>query len=213
VLAPALPSQVRPRGIYAVVNVEDEIATLQTANPSITAAQLDAGFNSFYQDLLSNPAVAGLAVRPHWATLNPNPPGAANTYCWNLVDDAFNQAALWNSQNPAKAPKTIQLIVQPGFQSPQWILNQISELRRAVSDAGRNASQHVRNGDLHRLFGGWQWRRTAAAVESGLQERMANVFDGAGRAVRVESAVCVDRGGGADGGVSQDEFAQRRELE
>ena len=91
----------------------------------ITTAQMDAGFNSFYQDLLSNPAVAGLAVRPYWATLNPNPPGAADTYYWNLVDDAFNQAAGWNAQNPASAPKTIQLIVPPGFQSPQWVLNQI----------------------------------------------------------------------------------------
>ncbi len=103
VLTPALVAQVRPRGIYAVVNVEDEISTLQTANPLITVGQLDAGFNSFYQVLPSNPAVAGLAVRPYWATLNPNPPGAANAYYWNLVDDAFNQAALWNSQNPARA--------------------------------------------------------------------------------------------------------------
>ncbi len=125
VLAPTLAAQVRPRGIYAVVDVENEIAALQSSNPSITAAQLDAGFNSFYLDLLSNPAVAGLAVRPHWDTLNPNPPGAANAYYWNLVDDAFGQAAAWNAQNPSQAPKTIQLIVQPGFQSPQWLLNQI----------------------------------------------------------------------------------------
>ncbi|MGO9231769.1 MAG: hypothetical protein ACLQKA_21465 [Bryobacteraceae bacterium] len=127
-LAPAImaqPSPRRPRGIYAVVNVEAEIATLQAANPSITAAQLDAGFNSFYQGLLGDPAIAGLAIRPYWATLNPNPPGAANSYYWNLVDDAFNQAAAWNAQNPAQAPKTIQLIVVPGFQSPQWLLDQI----------------------------------------------------------------------------------------
>jgi hypothetical protein len=103
VLTPALVAQVRPRGIYAVVNVEDEISTLQTANPLITVGQLDAGFNSFYQVLPSNPAIAGMAVRPYWATLNPNPPGAANTYYWNLVGDAFNQAAVWNSQNPARA--------------------------------------------------------------------------------------------------------------
>jgi hypothetical protein len=108
-----------------VVSVEDEIAALQSSNPSITTAQLDAGFNSFYQGLLSNPAIAGLAIRPHWDTLNPNPPGAANAYYWSLVDDAFNQAAAWNGQNPAQAPKTIQLIIAPGFQSPQWLLDQI----------------------------------------------------------------------------------------
>ena len=115
----------RPFGLYAVVDVSNEIAALQATNPSITAAQLDAGFNNFYQNLLGNPAVAGIAVRPHWDTLNPNPPETANAYYWNLVDDAFNQAAAWNAQNPAKAPKTIQLIVTPGFQSPQWVLNQI----------------------------------------------------------------------------------------
>jgi len=124
-LAPALVAQFRPRGIYAVVDVENEIATLQSASASITPAQLEAGFNSLYQGLLSNQAVAGLAIRQHWNTLNPNPPGAADTYNWNLVDDAFNQAAAWNAQNPSQAPKTIQLIVTPGFQSPQWILDQI----------------------------------------------------------------------------------------
>jgi len=121
----AQPAPRGPRGIYAVVNVENEIAALQSATPSITTAQLDAGFNSFYQGLLSNSAVAGLAIRPYWATLNPNPPGAVNAYYWNLVDDAFDQAAAWNAQNPAQAPKTIQLIVTPGFQSPQWLLDQI----------------------------------------------------------------------------------------
>ena len=124
-LSHGLFAQVRPRGIYAVVDVENEIATLEMANPSVTVAQLDAGFNSFYQALLSNPAVSGLAIRPHWDTLNPNPPGAPNAYYWNLVDDAFGQAEAWNAQNPASAPKTIQLIVTPGFQSPQWMLNQI----------------------------------------------------------------------------------------
>jgi hypothetical protein len=96
VLAPALVAQStprRPRGVYTVVNIEDEVNTLQQVNPSITPAQMDAAFNSFYQDLLSNPAIAGLALRPHWDTLNPNPPGTANAYYWNLVDDAFNQVA------------------------------------------------------------------------------------------------------------------------
>jgi len=120
-LAPVLLAQVRPRGIYAVVNVEDELNTHSNA----TSAQLDSDFNVLYQGLLSNPAIAGLTLQVHWDTLNPNPPSAANAYYWNYVDDAFNQAAAWNSQNPAKAPKTIQLIVTAGFQSPQWVLTQI----------------------------------------------------------------------------------------
>src|ERR1700733_8395873 len=111
----------RPRGIYAVVNVEDGVK----ANPSMTTAQVDAYFNNLYQGLLSNPAISGLTLQVHWDTLNPNAPGSAAPYLWNYVDDAFAAAAAWNTQNPTQAPKTIQLIVTPGFQSPQWILSQI----------------------------------------------------------------------------------------
>jgi len=127
VLAPALLAQ-KPRtplGIYAVVKVEDDVTQQQTANPSVTTAQLDAFFNSLYQGLLQDPAISGLALQVHWDTLNPNPPGAANTYLWNYVDDAFAQVAAWDAQNTAQAPKTIQLIVTPGFQSPQWLLTEI----------------------------------------------------------------------------------------
>jgi len=125
--APALLAQTarRPRGVYAVVNVEDNINTQTKANPSITTAALDASFSTLYQGLLGNPAISGLTLQVHWDTLNPNPPGASNAYFWNYVDDAFAQAAAWDAQNPTQAPKTIQLILTPGFQSPQWILNQI----------------------------------------------------------------------------------------
>jgi uncharacterized protein (TIGR03437 family) len=125
-LEPALFAQQvprRPRGIYAVVNVEGSIALLP-ANPS--AAQLDTYFNGVYQNLLANPAISGLALQLHWDRLNPNPPAAANAYAWNISDDAFNQVAAWNAQNPALAPKTIQLIVTPGFNSPPWMLNQLT---------------------------------------------------------------------------------------
>jgi uncharacterized protein (TIGR03437 family) len=126
-LAPGLVAQTPriARGIYAVVETELFIEQQQQANPSITTAQLDAYFNSLYQDLLSNPAVSGLALQVHWDWLNPNPPAAANPYAWNIVDDAFNQAAAWDAQNPAQAPKTIQIIATPGFNSPAWMLAQI----------------------------------------------------------------------------------------
>jgi hypothetical protein len=115
VLTPALVAQAprRPRGIYAVVPVEDII----NQNSSLTPAQLDAYFDSFYQGLLADPAISGLALQVHWYTLNPNAPPAANAYDWNSVDDAFAQAA--------SAKKTIQLIVTPGFNSPAWVLDQI----------------------------------------------------------------------------------------
>jgi len=100
-----------------VVNVEDNINQQQKANPAITETQLNTYFNSLYQDLLGNPAISGLTLQVHWDTLNPNAPPGANAYDWSYVDDAFAQAA--------EAAKTIQLIVPPGFQTPQWVLSQI----------------------------------------------------------------------------------------
>ena len=41
------------------------------------------------------------------------------------MDEAFAQAAAWDAQNPALAPKTIQIIATPGFNSPAWMLAQI----------------------------------------------------------------------------------------
>ena len=97
------------RGIYAVVHVEEYIKQFQKAN----SQQLDSQFDSLYQNLLSNPAIAGLTLQVQWNTLNPDPPSSANAYDWNSVDDAFAQAT---------AGKTVQLIVTPGFSSPQWAL-------------------------------------------------------------------------------------------
>jgi hypothetical protein len=45
------------------------------------------------------------------------------------VDDAFSSAFQWNLANPytkAPVPKTIQLIVTPGFNSPQWVRNKLT---------------------------------------------------------------------------------------
>ena len=115
----------RPRGIYAVVNITENINQQRKANPSVTPAQLVTYFSNLYSDLLTNPAIAGLVLQAHWDTLNPNPPSSANAYDWSYVDAAFSSAATWNGQNPARAPKTVQLIVTPGFQSPPWLLDQI----------------------------------------------------------------------------------------
>jgi len=126
-LVPILMAQSRPRGIYAVASVENEIAALDP-NKTLSQEQLDAGFDGFYQGLLEDPAIAGLALQVHWDTVNPNSPNPHGLlkvpYFWNYVDDAFSEAALWNQQHPLTAPKTIQLIVMPGFQSPPWLLSE-----------------------------------------------------------------------------------------
>ena len=84
---------------------------------------MDEGFSQFYQSLLTNEAVAGLALQVHWDTVNPNPPdGLKKPYLWNYVDDAFRVAKAWNDANPGATPKTIQLILMPGFQSPPWLV-------------------------------------------------------------------------------------------
>jgi hypothetical protein len=121
----AQPQPRRPRGIYAKVNIASETSAQQKTNPSITSAQLDAYFAGLYQGLLANPAVSGLVIQAHWDQVNPNPPTSANPYFWNYLDDGFTQTEAWNSQNAIQTPKTIQLIVTPGFQSPQWLLNEI----------------------------------------------------------------------------------------
>jgi hypothetical protein len=119
---PILTGQARPRGIYVAVSLVDEISALETANPSATQKELDEGFSQFYQGLLENTAVAGLALQVHWDTVNPNfPGGAEEPYFWNYVDDAFREAKAWNDDNPGVTPKTIQLILMPGFQSPLWL--------------------------------------------------------------------------------------------
>ena len=76
-VAPALVAQVEPaprapQGIYTVVNIEQNLNQQQQMNPSITPAELDAYFNSLYQSLLADSAVAGLTLQVHWDTLNPN---------------------------------------------------------------------------------------------------------------------------------------------
>lgn len=124
VLAPALlaqPAPRRPRGICAKVNIASEITAQQKANPAVTPAQLNTRFNNLYQDLLNNPAISGLVLQVHWDTVNPAP----NSYDWTYVDDAFEQAALWNTRNPGRTAKTSQFTVTPGFQTPQWVLDQI----------------------------------------------------------------------------------------
>jgi hypothetical protein len=126
VCAQSLPKT--PQGIYAVVAPAKEIEELSKTNPGSTAAQLNQDLANLYSALLGNPAVSGLTLQVHWDTLNPNPPnpaGDAITYDWTVVDLAFAAADSWNAQNPSGVPKTIQLIAEPGFQSPQWVLDEI----------------------------------------------------------------------------------------
>jgi hypothetical protein len=103
----------RPGGVYAKVVPSDIIKPKPKANWTNY-------FNCFYAEMLANPAVAGLLLGIHWDLVNPSP----GVYDWSDVQPAFDQVAIWNSNNPAN-PKSIQFIVTPGFNSPGWVLTNI----------------------------------------------------------------------------------------
>ncbi|HXA68394.1 MAG TPA: hypothetical protein VNV82_24745 [Bryobacteraceae bacterium] len=150
-MAQGQPVPRRPRGIYAVVNIEDNIKQQQKANPSITTAALNAFINNLYRDLLSNPAISGLTLQVHWDTLNPNPPSAANPYNWSYVDDAFAQVSAWDAQNPAQIPKTIQLV--GGLSIAHMDVGSASLLRPVVSIPNTGSFDHVQQSDLRSFRG------------------------------------------------------------
>jgi hypothetical protein len=102
-----------PHGIYADVNVNEYLKD----NPC-------TDFSSVFQGLLNNPAVSGIVLYETWARLNPNAPTDPSPYDWSIVNELFNQVLKWNTANPA-SPKTVQLVPTPGFNSPQWLLDQI----------------------------------------------------------------------------------------
>jgi hypothetical protein len=86
---------------------------------------------AYFTTLLSNPAVTGLTPQIPWSFINPNDPGpdpfhsAANAYAWNSLDDVFIAVDRWNDAHRGSPPKTIQLIVSPGFNSPSWVFSNI----------------------------------------------------------------------------------------
>jgi hypothetical protein len=122
---PVPPPRV-PAGIYAVVPVADVIAAEYPRNERPLPSAVNKYLKGFYAGLLSNAAVSGLALQVHWDDLNPNPPTDTVPYVWDWVDDAFASVDTWNAANPTENPKTIQLIVTPGFNSPQWVLDELA---------------------------------------------------------------------------------------
>jgi hypothetical protein len=125
VVAP-LSAQNLPRGIYAKVDIATEISS----HPDMTPEEFEFYLVGLYQELLANAAVSGLALQAHWDQLNPYRPGdprvkPSEIYDWTYLNDAFTQASLWNITHPNATPKTIQFIISPGFQSPQWLLNEL----------------------------------------------------------------------------------------
>jgi hypothetical protein len=125
-LSPAATSATQPRtplGVYAKVNIEETKTQFEEKNTKKGIANspdiLHAAFRKLYGRLLGNPAISGIAVGAHWDNIEfaeaPYPLG----YDWSYLDDAF--AAV--SQSPT--PKSIQLIITPGFVSPKWLIDKL----------------------------------------------------------------------------------------
>jgi hypothetical protein len=64
---------------------------------------------------LSNPTVQGIALRQYWSDLEPNHQG---NYQFGNIDDLLARAHAHG--------KTVQLILVPGYHSPNWLLNSLA---------------------------------------------------------------------------------------
>ncbi len=91
------PLFAKPAGIYAVVAVNEP-------------QDYDA---AGVRQLLGNNATSGIALRERWKNLEP----AEGGYDFSRIDDAVASASA--------AGKTVQLILVPGFFSPEWVLDSI----------------------------------------------------------------------------------------
>lgn len=129
-----------PYGVYAYFTF-----------PSLTDDTGAYPLSSFRGDLstaVADSAISGLAIEVGWDQLNPNPPagdvmeagdaGPAVAFCddtappaanqpydWRIYDAAFCQVESWNAGHPHDVPKTIELMVAPGFNTPGWALDRI----------------------------------------------------------------------------------------
>lgn len=146
-----------PHGIYAVVNVDEYLKEYQKVYD--TAAPADYFSSTVYPGLLANTAVSGITLYETWAMLNPNDPNTPYPrpkgffpYDWSFIQDLFDQVAKWNTDNPAKTPKTVQLVVTPGFNSPLWLKDQINSCNFLFDPKFPSSRRwRVRDGDLFRF--------------------------------------------------------------
>lgn len=98
---------------------------------------IDAYLAGLYASLVANPAIAGLDMNVHWATLNPNDPSTSTTpYDWDVLDLAFAAVDAWNTGHPASQAKTIQLNIVPGFESPSFIFDHMASCDPPFADGG-----------------------------------------------------------------------------
>jgi hypothetical protein len=147
-----------PKGIYTNFIIGPTINAAQTAaypniklnknlpqypNPAIAPDPTDAVLVSYFSTLLNNPAISGLAPQIGWDVLNPG----KGVYTWNALDDVFNAVDQWNKAHRFLPPKTIQLIINPGFSTPPYVFSDVD-----TSVCGAGASPCPQAGSCDGLF-------------------------------------------------------------
>jgi hypothetical protein len=115
----------KPLGVYAHLDIALAIKELPDTCMA-SAAEVHGCLRSLYAGILSNAAISGLATGAHWDAIQLSDPpcffnhscsGTLDGYDWSYLDDVFAEANL--------AHKTVQLIITPGVDAPQWLLDKI----------------------------------------------------------------------------------------
>jgi len=155
-----------PKGIYVAFRLDSVVSAAYSAAytgqtkasqypyPALTLPPTNDVLIKYFTRLLDNPSVSGLSPEIPWNLLSLRNPGpdplnpAARSYLFEPIDDLFIAVNQWNTNHPRKTPKTIQLIISPGFNSPSWVFDHIdAEVFAAGCESGG-----ICTGDCDGLF-------------------------------------------------------------
>jgi hypothetical protein len=111
-------------GVYARPDIDGCVAHPNQGSNTST----DECLSNQITALLSDPAISGVSAFVNWNDISLTIPtnSLVGTNDWSILDDIFGAVAQWNADNPTNIPKTIQLGLQPGFHTPQWVFNNLS---------------------------------------------------------------------------------------
>ncbi len=147
-----------PLGVYAHIDIVEAIQDIQgtkgttplcSAVPPYNTGQtnnLHTSLQNFYESMMENRAVSGIALGMPWCLVQPCPPPKTNPpsakpwctatptfpkgYDLSYVQDAIiaanTVAAINKAQGVSRPPPTVQLTIIPGVDSPSSLLNVMS---------------------------------------------------------------------------------------
>jgi hypothetical protein len=130
-----------PAGVYAVVQLSAALAHMHNAGV-FGKENVDNALYYYVGYLLENVAVSGIALLVKWEDLSPTvDPGDdfSNVEALRLdyIDYVLKAIDAWNSgPHFLQNPKTLQLIVTPGFNSPPWLFEQMGTSCDGLFTAG-----------------------------------------------------------------------------